>query len=334
MGFKQRLAGVPVLGTALRMQERYVEDAADSHAASIGFFGFLSLFPLLALAVAAAGFVFRGDPGAMDEVATAVQEAIPALSATLGDGESGVAEALASARDNAGSIGLIGLVLLLVSGLRVVAGAQRASAVIFRVELPTGLGARVEQLVALAVLGLLALGGAALGGAIGVDAGSVDAALRSVLISAGTFGIDLLLFVTSYKLLTPGDGPSLRVVLPGAVLAALGWAALKLFGTSYIASQGDNPAYAGVGGVIGLLVLLYLAGRLYCYGAELSAIRAGIDVPEIGPAEEPEVEPRPAHDVAPSTGSALGFLVTGVGVGLLQRLLAGTLRDDDPDHDE
>ena len=326
MGLKDRLARVPVLGTALRVQERYVDDAADSLAASIGFFGFLSLFPLIAIALSVAGYVFRGQPDRIEQVSTAVRESVPALSAVLGD-ESGISQALTTVTENAGSLGLVGLVVLLVSGMRIVAGAQRASAVVFRREVPKGLGARVEQLLALAGLGTLALAGAAVGGSIGVDTASASDALRSLLITAVTFGLDLGLFIAAYKLLTPGDGPELSVVLPGALLAATGWAALKLFGVSYISSQGDNEVYAGIGSVVGLLVLLYLAGRLYVYGAELSALLAGIDPPDLGedPEGPPEPEPAPVPDTAPSLLRTLRFAVTWLAVGLVAGLVSAFL---------
>ena len=331
MGLKDRLARVPVLGTALRVQERYVDDAADSLAASIGFFGFLSLFPLIAIALSVAGFVFRGDEARLMQVATAVEDAIPALSATMGEG-SGVAQALQGVSDNAGSLALGGALILLVSGMRIVAGAQRASAVVFRREVPKGLGARVEQLLALLGLGTLALAGAAVGGSIGIDTASASDAARSLLITVVTFGLDLGLFVAAYKLLTPGDGPTLGVVLPGALLAATGWAALKLFGVSYIASQGDSPVYAGIGSVVGLLVLLYLAGRLYVYGAELSALLAGIDPPALGtePAGPPEPEPAPVPDTAPLLVETARFAAVGIAAGLVARLFAAAGPDDRP----
>jgi len=325
---------VPVLGTALRVQERYVDDAADSLAASIGFFGFLSLFPLIAIALSIAGFVFRGDPARMMQVADAVESAIPAFSATASQG-SGVAEALQGVSDNAGGLLSVGSLLLLVSGMRVVAGAQRASAVVFRREVPKGLGARLEQLLALFGLGTLALVGAAVGGSIGIDTASASDAARSLLITVVTFGLDLGLFVAAYKLLTPGDGPELAVVLPGALLAATGWSALKLFGVSYIASQGDSPVYAGIGSVIGLLVLLYLAGRLYVYGAELSALLAGLDPPELGaePAGPPEPEPAPVPDTAPALPQVVRFALTGLAVGFVGSRVAGWLERAGADED-
>lgn len=326
MGVKDRLARVPVLGTALRVQERYVDDAADSLAAAIGFYGFLSLFPLVAIALSVAGFVFRGDEARLLQVAEAVEGAIPALSATMGEG-SGVSQALQGVTENAGSLLSIGSLLLLVSGMRVVAGAQRASAVVFRREVPKGFGARSQQVAALLGLGVLALVGAAVGGSIGIDAGSASDLVRSLLITVVTFGLDLGLFVAAYKLLTPGDGPPIDVVLPGALLAAVGWSALKLFGVSFIASQGDNPVYAGIGSVVGLLVLLYLAGRLYVYGAELSALLAGIDPPDLGtgPGGPPEPEPAPVPDTAPAVPQVVRFTLTGLALGFLGSRVAGWL---------
>jgi membrane protein len=334
---KARLARIPVLGTALRVQQRYVEDAADSLAASIGFFAFLSLFPLLALTVAIAGLVVGDDPARLAQVADAVEGAIPALGAvtgTTGEGEpSAVSAALENAAGAAGEVLSITTPLLLLAGLRVVAGAQRASALVFRRELPTGLSARAGQLLALVVLGLLALGGATAGASIGVNTDSVVTLGRSLALSGVSFGLDLALFLVAYRLLTPDDGPGWGTLLPGALLAAVGWTALKLFGAQYIGGQTDNPTYAGVGGVVGLLVLLYLAGRLYVYGAELSAILAGIDVPDLGEEAPPEPEPAPVPDVPPTLVAAARFAATGAAVGLVGRALAraGADRDDTDD---
>jgi membrane protein len=71
-GIKDR----PVVATALRVQERYKEDAAEQLAAAIGFFAFLSLVPLLLLAVSVAGFVYS-DPEDQARVALALTEVLP-----------------------------------------------------------------------------------------------------------------------------------------------------------------------------------------------------------------------------------------------------------------
>jgi membrane protein len=274
VALKDRMAGVPVLGTALAVQERYKQDAADQLAAAIGFFGFLSLFPLMALAVAAAGFVYA-DPADQARVAQMITQAIPGFDATLGEGDTGVAELVENVVENRGAIGIVGLVTLLLTGLRVVNAAMTATTVVLRASVPTGVKAKVRQLVAMVVLGLLAFGAV---GASSLAGAPEDLLPRwaAVLVALGvSLLLDVLLFLVAYRMLRGSSLVGARALLPGAVLAAVGWTALKVAGASYVGNQVDdaNAMYGAMGSVIALLLLLYLAGRLYLYGAELSAVR-------------------------------------------------------------
>ena len=173
MALKDRLYDVPVVGTALRVQDRYVTDAGDQFAGAIGFFGFLSLFPLILLALSAAGYVLADASGdRINEVAQTIQDAIPGFAAAMGGGEdaTGVGQALQTIIENKEAAGGFGALLLLLSGLRVVNAAQTATLVIFRVDRSemVGVKQKAKQVAALVGLGLLALAGAAAGSAIGV----------------------------------------------------------------------------------------------------------------------------------------------------------------------
>lgn len=285
MALKDRLGRMPVIGTALAVQERYKQDAGDQFAGAIGFFGFLSLFPLILLALSVAGFVLAGESDArIQEVAQTIQEAIPGLAAALGGGDesTGVGEALNTIIENREAGGIVGLLLLLVSGLRVVNSAQTAALVIFRVDFSqmSGIKRKVQQLVALVVLGLLAMAGVVAGGAIGavgrIELFGIMEVLAPILVVFATFVLDAGLFLVAYRLFVTREGPSWRTLVPGAILGGLGWTLLKLVGSTYVASQVENAneLYGAIGGVIGLMLLLYLAGRLFVYGAELSAVRA------------------------------------------------------------
>lgn len=314
MALKDRLYDTPVVGTAMRVQDRYKEDAGDQFAGAIGFFGFLSLFPLILLALSVTGFVLADASEArITQVAQAIQDAIPGFSAALGGGEdsTGVGQALQTIIDNRETGGIVGLALLLLSGLRVVNAAQTATLVIFRVDLTelSSVKRKVQQLVALVVLGLLALVGVAAGSAIGVVAqndflGVMDV-LAPVITVAVTFLLDAGLFLAAYRLFGTRDGPPWRTLVPGAILGGLGWTLLKLFGSTYVSSQvsSANELYGAIGGVIGLMLLLYLAGRLFVYGAELSAVRA--PDPD-DPTEAPEQVGPESRVAADDTAAAAG----------------------------
>ena len=266
---------MPVIGTALAVQERYKADAADPLAAAIAFFGFLSLFPLLLLAVSAAGFILD-DPADQLAVAERITDAIPGFDQTVeGEEESQVEALLASVVAQRGTVGVVGLIVLLFSGLRVVNAAMVATRVVFRGEVLSGVGAKLRQLLALLGLGGLFLLGTAISSAAGIGLGQLPGTVAVLLSLAFSFVVDVGLFLAAYTLLSPTAHLGLRDRLPGAVLAAAGWTALKVAGATWVGGQIENAnaIYGALGSVIALMLLFYLAGRLYLYGAELSAVR-------------------------------------------------------------
>lgn len=270
MAIKDRLYDVPVVGAALRVQDRYKDDAADQLAASIGLFGFLSLFPLVILAVAIGGFAVRNTPGADLDVVRVIQESIPGLAGLAGTDLENIVSDVA---DQAGAILGVGLVTLLLAGLRVINAAMVATTRVFRMPQPEGVSGWGRKLGALFLLGLLALAGAGAAAVVGVDVEALPKPVSVLLGLVVAFAFDLVLFLVAYRILAAADGPQWRELLPGAAFAAIGWVALKSFGATWVASQAAraNELYGTLGGIIALLLLFYLAGRLYLYGAELSA---------------------------------------------------------------
>lgn len=330
----ERLKQLPVIGTAVRMQERYHADAGDELAASIGFFGFLSLFPLLAVLLAAVGFALQGDAAAQERVVDLVQRSIPAFSQLTGD-ETQVGAAIDYMVEHPENLIGWGTIALVIAALRIATAAQTVSATVFRYVKPTGLTARRGQVVALAVVGTFALAGAAMAGSVGLDlSNGVGSALSSSLRLALAFALDVALFLLAYRLFTPGPGPAWHTLLPGSLLAGAGWTALKLFGTSYIASQASraDSRYGALGSIIGLMILFYLAGRLYVYGAELAALLGHVDdVPSTASMERdavrvPVVSPRPEPDEPPDPADATRLAVSGVVLGLAAAVLARVFR--------
>lgn len=313
MAIKDRLYDVPVVGTAMRVQDRYKADAGDQFAGAIGFFGFLSLFPLLLLALSVVGFVLAdASDQQLRDVAGTIQDAIPGFSAVLGSGEGGVSGALEAVIRNRGAVAGIGLVTVLLSGLRIVNSAQTAALVIFRIDLLalSGIKRKVQQLVALVLLGLLSVAGVVAAGSLGMleslQLFGVMEVLAPILVWVGTWVLDVLLFLVAYKLLSTVDGPSWRRLVPGAIFAGLGWTLLKGFGATYVSEQVARAGelYGTIGSVIGLLLLLYLAGRLYVYGAELSAVRTPNPDDPSGTTAQAEAEHASEEDAAAAAGAA------------------------------
>lgn len=291
MALKDQILGNPVVATGIAVQKRTKADAADQFGAAIAFFGFLSLFPIIALVVAVAGVVLSGDTEAVQGLVDGIQEAVPGL------GGDTIGGAIDTVIENAGTIGLVGFLGVLFSGLRVTNAAQTSTQFVFGVDLEevSPVKQRLWQLASLVILGLLAV--------IAVVASSyarvlVQQALPGVLGSLGPIGaylvgalLDIVLFWVAYRIYSMGSGMGWRRLLPGAIFGGVLWALLKYFGGAYLASQASGSVASGgdsgdaatlmLTTVLGLLALFYLAGRIYVYGAELSAVLAGVGSPRL-----------------------------------------------------
>ncbi|MDQ4005655.1 MAG: YihY family inner membrane protein [Actinomycetota bacterium] len=258
----------PVVKRAIRLNERYGEDAGGYLAASIAYYAFLSLFPLLLLAFSVVGFVLASNPAVRDEVSETVAGSIPGLRAIVGRNLA----ALENSRAGAGVIGLAGL---LWTGTGVAASGRNALRRVFRAGPPVGGFADKARLVALtAGLGLVALGATTLGGmAARVQADGVIGVVLRVGSAGVSLGLDVALFALAYRTLVR-RGMTWRQILPGAIFAAIGWTLLKIFGTWYATRtvEGSESVYGTFAAAIGVLVILYLAARLFVYGAELNAV--------------------------------------------------------------
>lgn len=264
-----RLRRIKGIGFALEVNTRYGDDGGNQLAAAMTYFGFLSLFPLILLVLSAAGFLLANDPDAQAEVASRAAGAVPGIGPLIGEN----IDALVNSRSGAGIAGLVGLVL---SGTGLTNSAGYALGRIYRRPLAEGLvGQRLWALGSTGALGLLALAGVAASGIVGgtgaTGALGAGLAVAAFLVSAA---LDVVLFLFAYRLLAAGSGPAFSLLWPGAVLAGAGWTALKVAGTWYATRTVANASevYGTFGSVIGILAILYLASRLFLYGAELNAL--------------------------------------------------------------
>jgi membrane protein len=264
----ERIKQSAVVRIARATSERYGDDAGGYLAAAIAYYGFLSFFPLVLLGVSIVGFALDRDPGLQAEVEAALTRSIPGVDAL-------VERSLRAAQESRVTVGLVALAGLLWAGTGVVGAGRNAVRIVFR-EGPPRAGLRrviwlVAVTVALGLVGLTATSLAAVAASLESE-GPAGIALRAVAMLVA-FGLDVVLFLVTYRVLRRGRAAWPDLV-PGAVFVALGWTGLKLLGAWYAGrtAEGSAPVYGAFATAVGVLVIMYLAARLYVYGAELNAV--------------------------------------------------------------
>ncbi|QLD85428.1 YihY/virulence factor BrkB family protein [Natronomonas halophila] len=255
-------------------------------AASLAYYAFISLLPLVLLALVAASIL--GDTEIVDTLVTAAAETLGEQAGTL------VQDAVTGAAGRGGAT-VLGVVVLLWSGLKLFRGLDIAFSEVYGTPGPESLLDQVRN-------GAVALGAVALGVAGTIAVGAAIAFLGVSAIAQGLDVIGLLgtlalivgltvAFVPLYYVL-PGTDVDLREALPGAVFAAVGWAVLQTGFRIYAANAGSYEAYGVLGGVLLLVTFLYFGALVLLLGVVLNAVLAGRADEETGLAE-PDEEPEP-----------------------------------------
>jgi membrane protein len=259
-------------------------------AGSLAYYAFISLLPLLLLALVAASTF--GDAGTVEALVARATE-------TLGE-QAGVVvrDALTGATGRGGAT-LLGVAVLLWSGLKLFRGLDIAFSEVYGHPGPESivdqfrnatvtLGAvGVAVAATVAVGALISLSG--VGGVLeGVGGAGAVAVLGTLTLVAGLTAA----FLPLYYLL-PGTDVSVREALPGAVFAAVGWTLLQTGFRVYAEFAGSYEAYGVLGGVLLLLTFLYFGGLVLLLGVVLNAVLAGRANEETGLAETEEPTPEP-----------------------------------------
>jgi membrane protein len=268
--FARARASRPLLDHLVRMLQRYQADTGDRLAAAVTFYWFLSLFPILLIAVYVTSLALGDDAG---------RQVTDGLRPYLG---AATAKAVGTVvQDSAGKAGLIGLAGTLLSGLGWIQALREAIRTLWHQNVTAGNFITKKVFDVLALVGLFAVIAASV-----VVSGAATAASDQVLGTLGLtdttgakwftivlsyalgalvdIGIFLYLFVRLAKVPTP-----IRQVLKGAVFGAIGFEVLKFFGAFYIArttSKGE-ATYGTFAVVVGLLLFLNLVSRLVLYTA-------------------------------------------------------------------
>jgi membrane protein len=258
----------PALSFPIAVIYKYGDDAGPQLAALIAYYAFISLFPLLLLLTTIMGFLLQGDPGLRASIETSALRQVPVVGEDLGHPKT----------FGGGAAGLvIGLLGSVYGGLGVAQAAQylmNTAWAIPRNDRPNPLKARGRSLLLLLTGGIGVIGTTVLSTFGASGAGPSAVALR-VLVLIASFALNVVVISAAFRIATAGP-ISTRMVLPGAIVAAVGWQALQTFGVTYVThvvkrASATNSVFALV---LGLIAFLYLTSVLVVFCVEINVVRA------------------------------------------------------------
>lgn len=319
------------LDHAIRAFQHFTTVKGNRLAAAVTYFGFLSLFPLLALAFAAFGIVLANNPDVEQQVFDAIGEALPGF---VGGEDSPInPETL---KDAATTAGVIGAVLLLFTGTGLVDAIREALHVVWNqgdVKVNFVLR-KLADVLLLIVIGVIIIASVAVSSIttsfanVALDAvGLADSGIARVLFSALTLALALLLDTVVILVLflrLSGTSPPWRDAVKGALLGAIGVELVKLLATSLLGAM-RNPVYATIALVIGLLLWIDIVGRLLILAASWTVTLAGAPAAGPAPVELPVALPTSQETV--DTKKRRRGLV-GAGIAVLAMALLRRKRPD------
>ena len=268
------LGGLTLWQLSKRVWQEYGEDEIGDRAASLSYYFLFALFPSLLFLAALLGML--PIPGLMERLMGYVRETLP------GDASSVIEKTLAEiVRGSRGSLVSIGVLIALWSGSNGMGSVIVALNVAYDVDDARPWWRRRLVAIALTVgfslfiLGalLLMVFGPRLGGAVAnaLGLGALFTAVWSLVnvplaMSFALIGIALVYY------LAPAAEQQWRWVTPGSVVALVLWLSMS-YGLRFYVSRfaNYNITYGSIGGVILLMLWLYLTGVALLLGAEVNA---------------------------------------------------------------
>jgi len=230
-------------------------------AAGIAYYAFVSVLPALLLLLAVAS-ALGGD----DLAARVVDASGDALSPV---GQDLLRDTLVSASGRAPAT-VVSLPVLAWSALKVFRGLAIAFGRIYQIESNPSLFEQLRD--AVMALSAVGLGLAALV-VIGTTIGYADVAFAGVVGTLGLVAVLTVVFLPLYYVF-PDVDTSARAVLPGTVLAAVGWTVLGTAFRLYAESADQFALYGILGAVLLLVTWFYIGSIVLLAGATLNAVLA------------------------------------------------------------
>ena len=262
----------PGAGLPIAVVWKFVDDEGTYLAALITYYGFVSLFPLLLLALTALGFLLQHDPALQDAVVNSALRNFPVIGDQIGDNVHSLQGSVPAL--------IVGIVVSVYGALGVMVAVQNAFSrmwVVPKADRPALHTTYARGALAVVVLGggvLSATALAALTTSLQSLPTGPGAVLRVLVVLLG-IAVNAVLILLGFRILTPRT-LSVRQLAPGAVVGAVAWQVLQTAGTYLVRYQlqGMSASYGVFGIVLGLLAWIYLSAVVALFCAEINTVRA------------------------------------------------------------
>ena len=263
---RHRWAGFPVA-----VIYKFFEDQGAYLAALITFYGFLSLFPLLLLLASVLGFVLQDNSDLERRILDSALSQFPIFGDQFSDPQ--------GLQGNGTAIVIGGLVALY-GALGVAQALQNAMNVAWSVprnRRPNPLKARLRSVLLIGTAGIVVLATtilSALGASAAASGGGLFSGWVALLVTATAVVVNAAIFIVGFRVAT-AIKLSVGDVAPGAIIAAVIWQLLQLFGTAYVAHvvKDASITYGVFAVVLGLLAWIFLAALGVVVSVEINVVR-------------------------------------------------------------
>jgi YihY family inner membrane protein len=268
-----------VVGFAYAVVRKYVDDEGGRLAALLTYYGFLSAFPLLLIAVAVATQVLASYPELRDELIDTLLG--PAL-------QQDIEQALANLPPSGLPLA-IGVAGLLFTGTGGVLAGRAALDRIWAV--PRGQRFSLLRLYArvFLMLALLLVGAVTIAGLAAISSEMLHRpTLQRIASVAGSYLIVLVVLICAHRILTASPPPIANLWV-GCALGALAVTALVHLGATLLpaVAAGYGPVYGSFATVVGAFTLLYVTSQVVILSAEMCAVQRFRLWPRAAPAADP-----------------------------------------------
>lgn len=259
------------IGFPLAVIYKFFDDQGNYLAATLTYYAFIAIFPLLLLASSIFGFILQGNPELQDQVLNSALATFPIIGDQLGRPE--------GLQGSTGAV-IVGAVAALYGALGLGVSIQNLLATAWAVPRNSRANPillRVKSLFLLVFAGLAVLGVSifsAVGANTQVFSDRLDLTIR-IGIQLVTVLIVGLVLTGLFRFAKAPDQHRMRTA-PGAFTLAVLWQGLQYLGTVYATNVLTGPSSLNqtFGLVLGLIGIIYIASVMAVLGVEVNVVVA------------------------------------------------------------